>query len=474
MSNKLPLLAIIGRTNVGKSSIFNALIDHRRSIVEDFPGVTRDRNYSDVWTMGYGFRLVDTGGLVGEDDAEFAPMVQEHARAAMQEADALMVVFDGINGVHPLDSEIMAAIRTWNKPIIYVVNKCEKEMVKHSIGEFYGLGVDDLIPVSAAHRQGLRDLVSAIAEKLKLKRNQEREEFRKTEEDGPINIAIVGRPNVGKSTLVNKILGEDRLITSDQSGTTRDSIDIELTRDVQEYTLIDTAGLRKKSKIDPESLERFSNLRTLRSIARADVAVLVLDATIGRPSDQDKTLAELIHKRGLPLVIAVNKWDAVEKDHKSAKHFELELFEDLGFVKYAPVIFLSALTGKRCPFLFDKVKEVYASARKRIPTSELNRVLTRLFRQKPPPVYKGKPLKLFFSTQVESVPPKILLFLNYPRTLPGSYIRFLGNSLHKEFGFTGTDIKFDLRQRRTQSDNSEQGNSEQSETISHTEGDPAI
>lgn len=445
MARKTPVIAIVGRTNVGKSTLFNAIAARRVAVVEDTPGVTRDRNYLSIHRYSFPFELIDTGGLVGEEDSGLVESVQAQARIAIAQADLVLAVFDGIAGPAPHDSDVIDLLRRAGKPVLWVINKCEKPLTAELAAEFYELGLDDLHFVSAAHRIGIHELMLEAKRRLKIGDEEVFEESQSLE--GVIRIAILGKPNVGKSTLVNKILGEDRVIAADLPGTTRDSIDVPLTRDGQRYILVDTAGLRRKARVEDGTPERYSNLRTLKSLVRADVAVLMLDATEGLPSDQDAKIAGIIHERGKSLIIVVNKWDLVEKDHRTVHEYSEAIYATLKFARYAPILFVSALTGRRLPSVLDMAKELYAAARVRVPTAELNRILSRAFATRPPAVYRGQPIKLFFAVQVDVAPPTIVLFLNYPKRLGFAYERFLRNELRKEFPFAGVDIKMELRKR---------------------------
>lgn len=474
MGKHMPVVAIIGRTNVGKSTLFNAIAQRRVAVVEDYPGVTRDRLGLVIRHFNKPFMLVDTGGLVGEDDPNSSDQIQravrEQAEVAIREADLILCVFDGISGVHPLDHEVVDAMRRSNKKVLWVINKCEKQITSMFAGEFYALGLDEFACVSAAHRQGTRELSKSIAAALwgdheaageisdesgvEELQQENLDQYQEPHVEGsqmvgdrPIKVAVVGRPNVGKSSLINRILGEDRLIASEQAGTTRDAIDIELRREGRDFVIIDTAGLRKRSRVSPESIERYSNLRSLRSLVGSDVIVLVLDATRGAPSDQDQRIAQLAHERGRGLVIAVNKWDAVEKDHRSVKNFREIVRRQMPFVKYAPILFISALSGKRCPAVLTSVAAVYDAARVRVRTSDLNKLLASLFTHRPPPVVRGEPVKLYFATQTAVAPPTIVLFLNHPKELKPSYQRYLKDHIRKHFPFEGVDLRLVLRKR---------------------------
>lgn len=443
MPRRVPVVAIVGRTNVGKSTLFNSIAGRRLAVVSDRNGVTRDRLYALINRFDIPFSLVDTGGVVGEEDSSMLDSVREQAALAIAEAEVIIAVFDGIHGLHPDDEHVVDLLRASGKKIFWVVNKCEKAESEITASELYTLGLNELHTISAAHNQGIRELIVKVGKEL-------RDSYHSKEipdEDELIRVAILGKPNVGKSTIVNTITGTNRVIASNKPGTTRDSIDVELTRDGQHYVLVDTAGLRRKARVDDSTIERYSNLRTVRSLMRADVAVLLFDAEEGLPTDQDMKIASLINERGKGLVIVVNKWDAIEKDHKTSKKFKDDLSELLPFVRYAPIVFTSALTGKRCPSVLQKVKEVHEASNYRIPTADLNQVLNSAMTRKPPPVYRGQPLKLFFATQIGTQPPTFILFFNHPDKLRQSYIRFLKGVIRKYYPFEGCDLKLIVRKR---------------------------
>ncbi len=454
MARKIPTIAIVGRTNVGKSTLFNAIAGRRLAIVEDTPGVTRDRHYALVSRFGWPFSLIDTGGMAGEQEEVLEDSVREQTQLAIEQADLVLCVFDGMEGPTPHDKEVVDQLRRLGKPTFFVANKTESPVTQTTSSEFYTLGIDNIHNVSAVHHQGVRELIEVVREFFgdtvgPIERSEE--------EKKQIRVAIVGKPNVGKSSLVNRILGDDRLITSDVPGTTRDSIDITLVREGQEFVIVDTAGLRKKSHVDDMTIERFGNLRTLRALVMADVAVLVLDATQDAPTDQDIRIAALIHERGRPMIIVVNKWDAVEKDHRTAKELEDGVHAALRVTRYAPVLFVSALTGQRCPSVLKKAREVFEGSRVRVKTSDLNRVLGKAFSRRPPPVYRGEPVKLFFATQVEVSPPTFVLFVNQSAKLGGVYQRYLLGQLRREYPFSGTDIRLIFRKRTSKSQRDGEG-----------------
>ncbi|MCL4145657.1 UNVERIFIED_CONTAM: hypothetical protein GTU68_016368 [Idotea baltica] len=439
MALRTPIIAILGRPNVGKSSLFNRIYGRQKAIVEDQPGVTRDRNYAKVDRYEFPFYLVDTGGFDIEGKEDLSDEIRIQARLAAEEADHVLVVFDASQGVQAADSEIIDLLRSSNTPRTYLANKCDGVEQDGLVADFYSLGVDEVVPISALHRRGVKELVPRMLEGLP------NYTALKTGSLDQIRLAIIGRPNVGKSTLVNTLLGERRAITSDIAGTTRDSLDLELTRDGQDYVIVDTAGLRKKARIS-EEVERFSTLRSLRAINESDVSVILLDATQG-PTEQDAKIVGLAHDAGRGIVLVVNKWDAIEKDHKSVKKFKDQVRQTFKFTPYAPIIFASALSGKRCPKIVEVAKQVAEARIRKIPTAALNETLTKAMRRRTPPVVRGRILKLFYASQVEIAPPRVLLFFNYPQSVHFSYLRFLKNAIREDFDFPGCDIKLVCRKR---------------------------
>ncbi len=443
-SKKIPTIAIVGRTNVGKSTIFNAFMGRRITIVEDTPGVTRDRHYGYVDRYSFPFTIIDTGGMLGEEGSGLEDQVRTQADIAIEECDVVIAVFDGIHGTHPQDQEIVARLRKSKKPVMYVVNKCEKPDVAVSANEFYSLGIEEIHFVSGAHNIGIANLVEEIGEALGI---EEGEVEGRPFEEQAIKLAIIGKPNVGKSSIINRILGEERLVTSDIAGTTRDSIDIYLTRDGQRYQIVDTAGLRKKAKVDEHTVERYSNLHALTSLASCDVAILVMDASEGLPTEQETKIAGLVQERGRALVLVLNKWDLVEKDHRSVKEYTEGVYQVLKFARYAPILFVSAKSGRRCPSILDAAKKAYQNWTHRITTAKLNKIISNAWEHKPPPVYRGAPIKLYFATQVSSAPPEIVVFVNHPDKLNFSYQRYIKNTLRQSFAFEGTDIKITYKKK---------------------------
>jgi len=444
MSAKFPVVSIVGRTNVGKSTLFNAILGKRLAIVEDEPGVTRDKNHALVKRFEFPFTLVDTGGLSGEDENPFRSQVRAQAESAIAESDLVLVVLDGIFGLHPLDNEVVQIVRASQKPVMYLVNKCERDEAKVLSSEFYSLGIDELFFVAAAHKVGIKELVEQIIQRVG---GKEVPPIPSDLEQGVIRLAILGKPNVGKSTLFNKLVGKEVMISSPVAGTTRDTINYEFSHKDRKFRVSDTAGLRRKARVEALTVERYSNLRALRALAECDIGLLLLDATEGLPAEQDLKVASLIHERGRGLIIVVNKWDAVEKDHRSVKEFERMIRAELRFGGYAPICFVSALSGKRCVHILDKAIEIYDSSEQRFQTSDLNKILSRAVERKPPPSYRAEPIKLFFATQTSVRPPEFVLFMNHPAKINGSYQRYLKNIIREHYPSLGFDIKLHLRKR---------------------------
>ena len=443
MKKFIPKVAIIGRTNVGKSTLFNQIVGRKLAIVEDAPGVTRDRAYAMVNSQGFTFNLIDTGGLLGDTKDEFQDEITKQAQIAISQADIILVLFDGKVGVHPLDREIVKSLYGIKKPIIYLVNKCEKQDDQYGANDFYKLGIEKFFCISAAHNVGVREVVAEIKTYFD-KKILENENL----VDDSIRVAIVGKPNAGKSTLINLLCGENRVITSDISGTTRDSIEVNVKVNGQDYILVDTAGLRKKAKVKDDTVEEYGTIRSIEALSNADVAILLLDASQEKvATEQDQKIAGLIHDRGIPFIIAANKWDLVEKDHKTVKEFERNIYDIFKFARYAPIIYISAKDGKRCSKLLPKAKEVYENARHRITTAALNKVINTAFEKRPPTPYRGQVIKVYFSTQIQVAPPTFVVFVNHPKSLHFSYLRYLKNEIRNEFAFEGSNIKVIVRKR---------------------------
>ena len=425
------VVAIVGRPNVGKSTLFNKLIVDRLSIVKNEPGVTRDRLYREMEWSGKEFLLVDTGGLEPKTDDFMMNKIKEQAQVAIDEADVVIFLVDGKAGITGLDEDVANVLRKKDKKVVVAVNKIDNYMRdQENILEFYALGFEEVVGISGEHKINLGDLLDAVISKFDRKKEKSREEG--------LKIAVLGRPNAGKSSLVNKLLNEERSIVSDIAGTTRDSIDSSLKYDGETYTLIDTAGIRKQSKIE-DSIEYYSVLRAVKSIKRADVCVLMLDAT-ELLTEQDKRVAGLIYEERKPIIIAINKWDLIEKDNTSVKKFTELVKADLPFLSYAPVITISALTGKRTINILEQAKFINEEYHKKITTGLLNQILSEMIAQNPVPTRKGRAVKINYATQVGEAPPRFAFFSNNPELIHFSYQRYIENKLREYFGFEGCPI----------------------------------
>lgn len=438
-----PTVAIVGRPNVGKSTFVNRLIGARNSIVHDMPGVTRDRIYFDVEWQNKGFTVIDTGGIIPGDGDDIMVSIFDQARLACEEADRIIFLVDGKDGINPVDYDIANILRQSGKPIFLAVNKCDNPDSLLMTSDFYALSVGNPIGISALHGSGgVGDLLDVVTEGF--------DESEEEEKDGRIRIAIVGRPNAGKSSIVNSLLNTQRVIVSDVSGTTRDSIDSFITYNDKEFVIVDTAGIRKKSKVD-YGVEKFAVDRAIRSIRECDVAVLVIDAKEGI-SDQDKKISSIITESGKGIIVAINKWDLIEeKKANTINKFEQELAKDIPFLSYAPKIFISALTKQRLGQIFDKSLEVYEQCVKRVSTGLLNKVINEAYALNPPTSFKGKRLKVLYTTQAAIQPPTFVLFVNNEELLKDSYKRYLENKLREAFGFFGTPIRISVRERKEKS-----------------------
>ena len=437
-----PIVAIVGRPNVGKSTLFNALAGEEISIVKDTPGVTRDRIYADVTWLDRAFTLIDTGGIEPDSRDVILSQMREQAQIAIDTADVIVFLTDVRQGLVDADSQVADMLRRSGKPVVLVVNKVDSfGKLMPDVYEFYNLGLGDPIPISSASRLGLGDMLDEVAGHFT--DNSEEEE----EDDRP-KIAIVGKPNVGKSSIINKLTGENRVIVSDIAGTTRDAIDTNVMHNDQEYVFIDTAGLRRKSKVK-EELERYSIIRTVTAVERADVVVLVIDAVEG-VTEQDAKIAGIAHDRGKGVIIAVNKWDAVEKNDKTIYEYTNRIRNTLSYMPYAEMIFLSALTGQRLSKLFDLIDLVIQNQNLRIATGVLNEIVTEAVALQQPPSDKGKRLKIFYVTQVAVKPPTFVIFVNDKELMHFSYTRYLENKIREAFGFKGTALKFFIRERKGQ------------------------
>lgn len=435
-----PLVAIVGRPNVGKSTLFNRIVGSRKAIVDDYPGVTRDRNYSDADVLGHTVSLIDTGGFEPSVPDEMLSLMRQQATLAIQEADVILFVVDAREGVVPADHEIMGMLRGTDKPVLVLANKVEGRAVESASLEVYELGASHVFPISAEHGTGVYDMLEALADVLP-QADQEPD----GDDDGRIKIAVLGRPNVGKSSIVNRLLGEERMLASDIAGTTRDSIDSILDVGGERYLLIDTAGMRRKRSISMR-IEQYSVVQAIKSLDRCDVALLVLDAT-DPVTDQDARLARLIDEKGKGVVVLVNKWDLVEKDSSTAGTYVKELRDKLPFFSYAPVVFISARTGQRTQKIFDHVQLAYSNNRTRVSTGVLNRFFEDVIARQPPPTVQGKTVKLYFLTQVAVAPPTIVAACNHPEALAISYQRYLVNQVREHFAFEGTPVRILIRPR---------------------------
>lgn len=438
------VVAIVGRPNVGKSTLFNALAGEMISIVKDTPGVTRDRIYADVTWLDKTFTLIDTGGIEPDSNDVILSQMREQAEIAINTADVIVFITDVRQGLVDSDAKVADMLRRSKKPVVLVVNKVDSfEKFMPDVYEFYNLGIGDPIPVSAASRLGIGDMLEEVCKHFN-------DDDTEDEEDDRPRVAIVGKPNVGKSSIINKLLGEDRVIVSNIAGTTRDAVDTEIKRNGKEYVVIDTAGLRRKSKIK-EELERYSIIRTVTAVDRADVVVVVIDATEG-VTEQDAKIAGIAHERGKGVIIAVNKWDAIEKNDKTIYEHTNKIREVLAYMPYAEMIFISAQTGQRLNKLFDLIDMVIQNQNLRIATGVLNEIMAEAVALQQPPSDKGKRLKLYYMTQVAVKPPTFVIFVNDKELMHFSYTRYIENKVREAFGFKGTALKFIIRERKDKED----------------------
>ncbi|MDK2822536.1 MAG: GTPase [Clostridia bacterium] len=433
-----PIVAIVGRPNVGKSTLFNRLTGGRTAIIEDTPGVTRDRLYKDAEWKGRYFTVIDTGGIeTGKEDA-FLDKIKNQAQIAIEEADVILFVVDGKIGITVDDQEVAQMLRKTKKDVLLVVNKIEEYHDPTIFFDFYQLGLGEPNPISAIHGMNTGDLLDKVVELFP-------ENLQEPYDPDTIKIAVVGRPNVGKSSLVNVILGQERVIVSDIPGTTRDAIDTPFSRNNQEYVIIDTAGMRRRSKIS-DPTERYSVIRSLRAIDRSDVVIMVLNAIDG-VTEQDKKIVGYAHEQGKACVLVINKWDLIEKDDKTLHRFEKTVRNELLFLQYAPIIFVSALTKQRIPKILELVDFVAQQHSYRVSTSILNQIINEAVQLNPPPSEKGKRLKILYATQTGVKPPTFIIFVNEPEILHFSYERYLENKIRENFGFEGTPIRFIIKKR---------------------------
>jgi GTP-binding protein len=440
-----PLVAIVGRPNVGKSMLFNKLTGHRTSIVEDTPGVTRDRIYGDCEWCGRQFSLVDTGGIEPGTENDMLKFMRRQAEIGIELADAIIMVVDVRSGVTAADQDVATMLRKSRKPVCLAVNKCDSiGHVNPDVYEFYSLGIGDLFETSAIHGHGTGDMLDWVLENIP-------EDTDAQDEDDVIKVAIVGKPNVGKSSLLNRILGEERVIVSNIAGTTRDAIDSYFENETGKYCLIDTAGMRRKSKVD-DQIEKYSNMRTINAIERSDVCLILIDANDG-VTEQDTKIAGLVHEAGKAAIIVVNKWDAVaDKETNTMRDMERDTREGLSYMTYAPVMFLSALTGQRVDKLFPMIQEVHKQNTSRITTGALNTILADATARVQPPTDKGRRLKIYYMTQASTKPPHFVIFCNDARLFHFSYQRYLENQIREVFGLKGTPVRITIRQKGDKED----------------------
>ena len=437
---KKPIVAVVGRPNVGKSTLFNVLAGERISIVKDTPGITRDRIYADVTWLDTSFTLIDTGGIEPDSKDIILSQMREQAQIAIDTADVILFMTDVKQGLVDADAKVADMLRRSQKPVVLVVNKVDNyDKYIADVYEFYNLGIGEPYPISSVNKLGFGEMLDAVTALF------DKEALTDEEDDRP-RIAIVGKPNVGKSSIINKIAGENRVIVSDIAGTTRDAIDTEIIYNNREYVLIDTAGLRRKNKIK-EELERFMIIRTVSAVERADVVVLVIDAVEG-VTEQDAKIAGIAHDRGKGIVIAVNKWDAIEKDDKTIYRFTERVRNTLSFMLYAEIVFISAVTGQRLNKLFETIDMVIENQSLRISTGVVNEIVTEAVALQQPPSDKGKRLKIFYTTQAGVKPPTFVVFVNDKELMHFSYTRYLENKIREAFGFRGTPLKFIIRERK--------------------------
>ena len=435
-----PIVAIVGRPNVGKSTLFNVIAGDTISIVKDTPGVTRDRIYADCDWLNMNFTLIDTGGIEPDSKDIILSQMREQAEIAISTADVIIFIVDVRQGLVDSDSKVADLLRKSHKPVVLAVNKVDSvAKYGNDVYEFYNLGIGEPVAVSAASRLGIGDLLDEVVKHFDSEQMEE-------EEDERPRIAVVGKPNVGKSSIINKLVGENRVIVSDIAGTTRDAVDTEVIHEGTPYVFIDTAGLRRKSKIK-EELERYSIIRTVSAVERADVVVVVIDATEG-VTEQDAKIAGIAHERGKGIIVAVNKWDAIEKTDKTIYEYTRKIKEVLSFIPYAEYLFISAATGQRLTKLFEMIDVVRQNQNLRVATGVLNEIMTEAVAMQQPPSDKGKRLKIYYMTQVAVKPPTFVIFVNDKELMHFSYTRYLENQIRNAFGFKGTSLKFLVRERR--------------------------
>ncbi len=438
-----PLVAIVGRPNVGKSTLFNKIVGKRIAIVEDTPGVTRDRIYADAEWLNYKFTLIDTGGIEPESEDIIAKQMRRQAELAIETANVIIFIVDGRAGITAADEEVADMLRRCKKPIVLVVNKVDHPKFEESIYDFYSLGIGTPISISAEQGLGIGDMLDEVVAGFST--------MDEDEEEHSIGIAVVGRPNVGKSSLVNALLGEERTIVSNVPGTTRDAIDSPFTYGGKDYTLIDTAGIRRKRAIEDETVERYSVIRSLAAIRRCDIALIVVDAERGL-SEQDVRIAGYVHEEGKASVLVVNKWDTIEKDTYTVEKFKKEMLADLAFMSYVPMLFISAKTGQRVQKVMEMASFAYEQNSIRITTGKLNDIVNEAITMNDPPVNNGRRLRVYYSTQVSTCPPTFVIFVNEPDLMHFSYRRYLENYIRKSFSITATPIRLIIRKRGEKDD----------------------
>ena len=435
-----PIVAIVGRPNVGKSTLFNALAGQKISIVKDTPGVTRDRIYADIDWLNYNFTMIDTGGIEPDSSDIILAQMREQAQIAIDSADVIIFMTDVKQGLIDADAKVADMLRRSQKPVVLVVNKVDNfNKMMADVYEFYNLGIGDPVPISASQRSGIGDMLDKVVEHFKSL------DLEEDEDDRP-KVAIVGKPNVGKSSIINKLTGESRVIVSNIAGTTRDAIDTDVKWNGKEYVFIDTAGIRRKSKVK-EDIERYSVIRTVTAVERADVVVIVIDATEG-VTEQDAKIAGIAHENGKGIIIAVNKWDAIEKNDKTVYEYTNKVRQILSFMQYAEIMFISAKTGQRLPKLFDMIDMVIENHTMRIETGVVNEIMAEAVAMQQPPSDKGKRLRLYYITQVSVKPPTFVIFVNDKELMHFSYTRYIENRIREAFGFRGTPLRFIIRERK--------------------------
>ncbi|HUI67783.1 MAG TPA: ribosome biogenesis GTPase Der [Nitrospirota bacterium] len=443
-----PVVAIVGRPNVGKSTLFNRIIGRNLAIVEDMPGVTRDRNYAEAEWEGKRFLLVDTGGFEPDTDDPMYTKMREQTTLAVEEADYIIFLMDGQQGLIPSDIEVSQRLRASGKPVIYAVNKVDGVRHEAFLPDFYRLGIDVLFPVSAQHGPGFSELMDELSRML-----PETDEQPQDKEAGAVpRIAIIGRPNVGKSSFVNALIGEDRMIVSPVAGTTRDAVDSVYQYYGRKYVLVDTAGIRSRGRIS-QGVEKYSVMRAMKSISRTDVALVLIDASEGI-TEQDERIVGLAHEAGKGIIIGLNKWDLVPDREHAFKRFMQDVQQRLKFADYASVLTISAVTRQRVTKVFEEIDKIVAEREKRVPTADLNRIFERLAAGHEPPLYRGKRVKYYYITQVDVKPPTFVVFVNYPDGVHFSYLRYIENNLRQSFGFRGTPIRIFAKRRRPENQQS--------------------